>query len=327
MGQESKTGSGLKTTHPKLARDAKTEVAGETADNESGQRSNKTMDDLRAQSRLYEAPIFDQLRALALSEGLWKKSDIDQVKPHDLGAFVLTQIEKRDTYAQNKAQLPDWIGAGYVSATVGNQLARWELRELDEAVDFYEQALEMLGRQRARRQVDREPSNSLVRQPSQVPQAPVITRGEVVSALAEVVTVMAALHVHVDELTEQVANLKNANLAMFGRQAVIDQLTNTSRDFENIDITIELEEQSTQSADHEAHESGSKHTASTSNRSALAKVEGLASLVAGLNVGGAVDIGEMKHEARRMTMHARDRAQVRSKGKIRLKIGKVSGGT
>jgi hypothetical protein len=107
---------------------------------------------------------------------------------------------------------------------------------------------------------------------------------------------------------------------------VIDQLTTVDRDFEGFEATMELEEEETHAVEASKSASDSSSSSTGDVRDTRGAIEGLAAQVAGLNIGRAVDLSHTEKAAKKMREHAKETAKVRAKGRVHLKIGKVTRG-
>jgi hypothetical protein len=221
---------------------------------------------------------------------------------------------KIEAHRRHVAELPRWIAEGYVSEDEGHRLQRRELRELAHTVSVLEHATGNRG-------------PAVLDAVAHVASAPDISRGEVLALLAQTVVAIAQQQTEIAELRRQVAAMKNAALAVFGEQKVIDQLSNASGTFEQVDVTMKLEEEAAFSAVSSANSRRSAVEATSRTCDGTAAVEGLAAMVAGLNFGGAVDLKAMNATATVARERAAERAQVRSKGEVRIRIGKISRGS
>jgi hypothetical protein len=153
-----------------------------------------------------------------------------------------------------------------------------------------------------------------------------ITRGEVATVMAQMLAVIAAQQAQITEQQNQIATLHNANLAIFGQQKVIDQLTAADRDFEGFEAIMELEEQASLSSEHTDEMSSDQRSASTDAANTGAAIKGLASHIAGLDVARKVNMTEMERSVEKMRETAKRAAKTRSKGRVEIKIGKMTGG-
>jgi len=266
-----------------------------------------------------EAPLFvatmnDRLRGFLRSIGY---PDVNRIPDEELADVVSEENWKREEHRDNRAALPEWIKQGYVTAQEGYKLRRWQLRELAHQIRVLERANKSLTLTQSREPVP---------QTAKPQPIPGLTRGEVLSLFAEAVTVIVALQAQIEELTEQVAAVKDAKLAVFGKQEVIDQLSNAPRDFEGVDVTMDLAEDVTVSSDDSTDGTENTNTTTRKKGDISAHVDGLASMVAGLNLGGVVDTEEMNTVAQHLKTRSRARAKTKTHAKVRIKIAKVSGG-
>jgi hypothetical protein len=158
------------------------------------------------------------------------------------------------------------------------------------------------------------------------PDPSTLSRDEALALVGGLVSVVAVQQQQIHELRDQVATLHNQHLAVFGEQKVIEQLTNAARDFEGVDVTMKLEEASSSSSESAiAASEASDHSLETA-RDATAAIEGIASLVVGLNAGGEANLSDMNRRTRKLSERSKQQMKVRSRGEVRIKFAKVSGG-
>lgn len=274
-------------------------------------------DDNKPEPPLFAATMNDRLRAYLRSIGY---RGVDQIPDENLDMVVSDERRKRTEHIENIKELPGWIDTGYVTAEEAYNLSRFELRNLAYKVRLYESCQKELFRLQSP-----EPAPEAAAHSALAP-IPGLTRGEVLSLIAELVTVIAAQQAQINELTEQRAADQDIKLASFGKQEVIEQLSNASRNFEGVDVTMEIADEASASSDKSAV--GTEKINSTNRRkgNVAAHIRGLASTIAGLNLRGVVDTEDMSSVARHLKTQSK--ADVRSKthAKVRIKIAKVSGG-
>lgn len=267
---------------------------------------------------LFKGTIEDQFRAILRTDFGYSEEELAAVKDGALGTTIYELKRKETLHREHLAELPRWVAAGYISKEEGAAMRRWELRDLAAKVFYLEAYRADAGKQST------EPPSLKELQPPPTP--PSLSRNEVLALVAKTIAVVAAQQVMIDELRAQVATLHNLHVAVFGQQKVIEQLTSVARDFEGVEVTMRLEEQSTTTAesslDTSEESAGRLETAGTMS----AAIEGLASLVAGLSVGRGVDLTEMNRATKQLSERSKQQAHVRSKGEVQLKFEKITGG-
>jgi hypothetical protein len=266
---------------------------------------------------LFRGSASAQIRAVLRSEG-WTDEDLNEIDDAELAITLERQRSKIAAHRYYKAALPGWIAQGYVSAEEARTMRGRELMKLGYKMGALERYRDDCAeaKKAVTAQVKPAPPQSI----------PDLSRAEALTLVAKLVAVIAAQQIQHNELRNQVATLHNAHVAVFGQQKVIEQLTNAARDFEGVDVTMQLEEQSTTSAESTTAASEESQASFESARSMSAAIEGLASVVAGLNAGGAVNLTEMSRAAKTLSETSKTHAKVRNKGEVRIKIGKVTGG-
>lgn len=260
---------------------------------------------------LFRATMAERYRALLRSRGMPDRvlrSRSDQ----DVLDYALVDFMSLEAVKRYRAELPRWIAAGYVSEAEAQTLRSEQLRDLGLQIDLYESELAKSDGSRP------------IARPQPALTSPDLTRGEVVALLAQTISVIAAQQAEIDELRDQVATLKNANLAVFGEHKVIEQLTTAPRDFEGVEVTMRLQEYSATSLEHANDHSDARSESKARIGDASAALEGLASMLAGMNLGGAVDLKEANETVKRMRERSKARSRVASKGEVKIKIAKVS---
>lgn len=255
------------------------------------------------------------MRAIMKAEFGWDPEYVDNVRDSDLCLFFDQELYARGNDAKHEADLPGWIEAGYVTQDQADGLSVRGLRRL---------AVQVASLERFRGEAENKVSKARVN--TSVTALPPLTRSEELTLHAQMLAIIAAQQTQLDELRKEVAILRNANLAVFGEQQVIDQLTKVPRDFEGVDITMTLEEQGSQ-LDESSSSGRETRTASLSDAAdTTGAIEGLASLVAGLNANRATNLTALNEVARRMSERSKVLVKTRSKGTVRVKIARVSGG-
>jgi len=267
---------------------------------------------------LFKGDVNDQLRAVLRSEFGYSDEKVAAVKDSHLARTVLDEHEEAEYHQKCLAALPGWIAAGYVSADDARTLDRDSLQRLASKI----RALEYHHARTGKKQIAARSSWSATAGPA----VPDLTRNETLALIAKTVAVVAAQQVAIDELRAQVATLHNYHMAVFGQQQVIEQLTNAPRDFEAVDVMMRLEEQSSTSAESAIVASEQTQGTFESAQNMAAAIEGLASLVAGLSAGRSIDLTELNQATKRLSERSKMHARTRSRGEVRIKIGKVTGG-
>lgn len=152
-----------------------------------------------------------------------------------------------------------------------------------------------------------------------------VTRSELVAMMSDFVAVLAGMQTEIDALREELARERNAKLALFGKQEVIKQLVDAERDVKAFEAIIELEEEASESIAEEQENASSTSKSVTNVRDTRAGIQVLAQNVAGLDAGRKVDVAEMNKAVTMMKESSKRRAKVRSRGRVEIKIGELSG--
>jgi hypothetical protein len=146
---------------------------------------------------------------------------------------------------------------------------------------------------------------------------------QIVATLADLVTIIAAQQAQIAELREQVVSLHHSNMASFGRQAIIEQLSKEDYDLKDFEVKIEFEESSEHQDERQLADETSSHTTTGEARDTRAAIEGLASRVAALNGSRTVNLEEMNQKVVRLIRSAKRQAKVSTKGALHIKIGEL----
>jgi hypothetical protein len=143
---------------------------------------------------------------------------------------------------------------------------------------------------------------------------------------ADLVAVVAGLQAEIDELRGELARERNAKLAIFGEQAMIEQLTRVERDFEGFEAIVELDEEATGMTANEAAASVEESATLADARDTRAGINILAKQVGAMNAGRSVDSSKLERAIERMKESAKRQMKIRSRGKVHIKIKKLSRG-
>ncbi len=247
----------------------------------------------------------------------WDAKYIDSLDERELANTFQLELFEREKDQRHEANLPAWIAAGYISQTDADALSRRGLRRFANKVGVLESHTAMMNKEQKPVTKHNESTPAAIAN---------LSRAELLTLHAGTVAVMAAMQAQIDELRDEVVVLRNSNLAVFGEQQVIAQLTSVQRNFEGVDVTMTLEEQSSDLEESSGSSSKREHASLESASDAAAGIEGLASLVAGLNVGRTANLNSLNEVARKMSARSRVQVRTRSKGTVRVKIAKVTGG-
>lgn len=264
---------------------------------------------------LFAASVGNRLRASLRAEFGYTDEMLATVPDDMLGMVYFNEGQTRRELAEIRASLPEWIKAGHVTQAEVSEMSTKQLMALRNNVKYWQLANDS-------KAIPREANKA--KATIQGEPVSVLTRGEAIAMLAQVVAVMAAQQEQINELRNQLATVHNTEIAVFGKQQVVEQLTSVDRDLEGVDITMRLEELSTLTEETSIAASEDKTSAIDSARNASAAIEGLASLVAGFNAGGTVNLKTMETAARRLKERTKLESKVRSKGEVTIRIGKVT---
>lgn len=279
---------------------------------------------------LFRQTINDRMRALIRAEFGWSAETVAKIKDKELALCLYEEAEKRELLAIHVAKAPEWIAAGYLTEREFEEMTRSELRQFArklKALQHFEavergDTYEITSAVRASKKSETE-----AKEIDEMPTIDTLKREEQLSVLADMLALIATQQAQIDQLRKEVASLKNANLAVFGHQQVIEQLTTVPRDFEGVEVHMTLEEQATESEEGTFAATEKRAGSIKDARDAVAGIEGLASFIAGLDIKRNVNFDSVNEATRKMSEHSKTLMKTRSKGEVHVKFAKVTGGT
>lgn len=256
--------------------------------------------------------VRDDIRAILRALGGMSEEEVQAI-PEFMLHTHLSKVQSRIEHdAVARACIEDEVTAGRLSRTAADAMSA------DERVDYYLHSSALRHFHHAQKRE--------VAKATPLPEVEQISRTETLSLIAQLVAVVAAQQEQLRQLRDEVAEAKNAHIAAFGKHALVDQIINAQRDIEGFEVTIELEEQA--SLREELEKSATEKTSSSSSnaRDTHAAIDGLAKQVIGLDVGRKLNVHELETSVRSMKERGAREAQVRSRGHVHMKFGKVTGG-
>jgi uncharacterized coiled-coil protein SlyX len=224
-------------------------------------------------------------------------------------------VVRRELKAAHREMLDRLVAEGTISRARAEEMTYEEAKTLHKSQMYLEQFDRQQHASRAGL-VAPKPSKTSVR-------APEPSASQIVATLADLVAIVAAQQEEIAQLRDQVAHLHHSNMAMFGKQAIIEQLSSVERDFKGFEAKVELEESSDRQDEGRARQESTSHSTYGDSRDTRAAIEGLASRIAGLNASRTVDLAEMNLKVVRLSEIAKRRATVSTRGTVYIKIDEV----
>lgn len=268
-----------------------------------------------------------RMHAIMRTEFGWSEECIAQIADEDVAYVIENETYRRACYAEHLEKGPSWIEAGYLTEDEFAAMTRAELRAFAVKVRTFEkhQAAQR-GENYYTSLARRSKPAQKVEKEAQPVAIDTLSREAQLALHANMLTVIAAQQAQIDQLRQELASVRNLKLAVFGHQQVIDQLTTVSRDFEGVEVHMTLEDQVTESEEGALTATETSAGSVKDARDAVAGIEGLASLIAGLNISRKVNLDSLNEVARKMSERSKSQMKSRNKGEVHLKFAKVSGG-
>jgi hypothetical protein len=266
-----------------------------------------------SQKLLGDTTPMAQIRAILRTDLGLSEAHMASLSDEDAKLQFQMHVMDRDRAMAARANLPNWIAKGIVTREQAASMTDAQISELQTqltALSLYASSSD--------RAVEREERSA--------PPIERITRNEVLALATELLTVLAAQQAEIHALREELATVRASHVAVFGEQKVIEQLTRVDRDFEGFEAQLEISEEASSSVEVSRDERGSSVAMSADAADTSAAIQGLASYIAGLDVGRAVDRRRVDRAVQRLQETAKQRMSAKVRGRVSLKIGKVTGG-
>lgn len=257
----------------------------------------------------------DRVRSLLRSDFGISAEQVNTMSDEEAARGLQGLMARRELNAIFRRTLDDLVAAGTISQDRASEMTYEEARMMHLAASTLDEFDRQQGAART--------ALGGTKPAKPASQTPEPSASQVVATLADLVTIIAAQQAELTQLREQVAHLHHSNMAMFGKQAIIEQLSSVERDFKGFEAKIELEESSDHQDEGRTHQEASSHTTTGEARDTRAAIEGLASRVAGLNAGRTVNLAEMNQKVVRLSEMAKRRAKVSTRGTVYIKIDEV----
>jgi hypothetical protein len=151
----------------------------------------------------------------------------------------------------------------------------------------------------------------------------VLPAAQVIAVLGDLLALMHAQQAQIDEL----ANDRDVFLARFADRMLerFRSLSESGRDFKGFEVTLDLEDEASQTRERSSNRGGEESGSSSSAKNTHAEMQVLAKQIGALSGGRNVNLDEMNRRV--ATLAASSRSEVRAKwsGKVTVKVGEVSG--
>ncbi len=256
----------------------------------------------------------DEIRAILRTHGRMSDEEIDALAPDALTMALFEVTSRVEADRDARARLDADVASGRLLPHDAERMTPEERRSYHRAAIHIDAFRRALGA----------PATGIA--PSARPEVDTISRTEVLSLFGQALAIMASQETHIAELRTELAEAKNAHLAAFGKHALVDQIIKAERDIEGFEVTIELEEQASSRSEVESSSETDETSAVADARETRAAIGGLAQHVAGLDIGRKVNFDDLNKATARMRERAVHASKVRSRGRVEMKFGKVSGG-
>ena len=152
-----------------------------------------------------------------------------------------------------------------------------------------------------------------------------LRRSEILPLLGDMLGVIAEQAAQVEALRAEVQRVAGAQMAVFGKQAILEQLTELAdtHDLDGFEAHVEITEDATTAESGETSSDGSSASHLQDARNLHVKVRGLATHLAGLDTGRTVNLETMHRDVAKFAESYKSATRTGTRGKVDLKIDKV----
>jgi hypothetical protein len=243
----------------------------------------------------------------------------DQEADHTLYDYV----RRLGDHKRNLKRIPELIAAGVITPQEAETLSAKELKDRVGYFLTLKHYNEVMG-------LDSRPPKVAIEKATRDRQHQhlenqLVTRGELLPVLGDVLGLVAAQAAEIRELRQELRRLSELQFAVFGKQEIFEQLRKLAKthDVSGFRAEMKLTEQLAASESGTSNENAERDARMARDGEMFAKISGVATYITGLDAGRKVNFDEMEHSVRRARKSFERSLQSKTSGTVAIHVDKL----